>query len=57
MGRPACRACRGEQGDLVLDLGEQPACDYFPRADDPGRPRLPAPDVVVLNLRPRPTGG
>ena len=36
MGRPACRACRGEQGDLVLDLGEQPACDYFPRADDPG---------------------
>jgi Putative zinc binding domain len=20
----------------VLDLGEQPACDYFPRCDDPG---------------------
>ena len=23
-------------GHLVLDLGEQPACDYFPRRDDPG---------------------
>ena len=23
-------------GHLVLDLGEQPACDYFPRCDDPG---------------------
>ena len=31
-----CRACRGRAGDLVLDLGEQPACDYFPRCDDPG---------------------
>jgi hypothetical protein len=31
-----CRACRGQSGHLVLDLGEQPACDYFPRADDPG---------------------
>ena len=36
MGEPACRACRGRTGDLVLDLGEQPACDYFPRCDDPG---------------------
>jgi hypothetical protein len=36
MGEPACRACRGENGHLVLDLGEQPACDYFPRCDDPG---------------------
>ena len=36
MGEPACRACRGRTGDLVLDLGEQPACDYFPRYDDPG---------------------
>ena len=36
MLEPACRACRGHAGDLVLDLGEQPACDYFPRADDPG---------------------
>ena len=36
MDEPACRACRGRAGDLVLDLGEQPACDYFPRSDDPG---------------------
>ena len=36
MGEPACRACRGRTGHLVLDLGEQPACDYFPRSDDPG---------------------
>ena len=31
-----CRACRGTAGDLVLDLGDQPACDYFPKRDDPG---------------------
>jgi hypothetical protein len=31
-----CRACRGHAGDLVLDLGEQPACDYFPKCDEPG---------------------
>src|SRR5215831_118806 len=36
MGEPACRACHGRTGDLVLDLGEQPACDYFPPSDDPG---------------------
>ena len=36
MGEPICRACRGQAGHLVLDLGEQPACDYFPRCDDPG---------------------
>jgi C-methyltransferase C-terminal domain/Putative zinc binding domain len=36
MGEHACRACRGRAGDLVLDLGHQPACDYFPRCDDPG---------------------
>ncbi|HEX3490124.1 MAG TPA: methyltransferase domain-containing protein [Streptosporangiaceae bacterium] len=30
----ACRACRGEAGAVVLDLGDQPACDYFPRQDD-----------------------
>src|SRR5215831_7546026 len=36
MGEPVCRACRGQAGHLVLDLGEQPACDYFPRRDDPG---------------------
>ena len=36
MGEPACRACGERTGQLVLDLGEQPACDYFPRCDDPG---------------------
>jgi len=30
----ACRACRGTAGHVVLDLGLQPACDYFPRRDD-----------------------
>lgn len=33
---PACRACRYPAGQIVLDLGAQPACDYFPRSDDPG---------------------
>jgi C-methyltransferase C-terminal domain/Putative zinc binding domain len=33
---PRCRACRGRTGHLVLDLGEQPACDYFPSRDDSG---------------------
>jgi len=32
----ACRACRSNSGNLVLDLGLQPACDYFPRHGDPG---------------------
>jgi C-methyltransferase C-terminal domain/Putative zinc binding domain/Methyltransferase domain len=36
MGGHFCRACRGQDGQLVLDLGEQPACDYFPGSDDPG---------------------
>jgi len=36
MAEPTCRACRGRTGHVVLDLGEQPACDYFPSADDPG---------------------
>src|SRR5580700_9425897 len=36
MDIPTCRACRGTAGHLVLDLGEQPACDYFPSADHPG---------------------
>jgi hypothetical protein len=31
-----CRACGGHRGEVVLDLGKQPAADYFPRADDPG---------------------
>ena len=36
MDEHECRACRGSAGHLVLDLGEQPACDYFPRWNDPG---------------------
>ena len=36
MDKHACRACRGSVGYLVLDLGKQPACDYFPESDDPG---------------------
>jgi hypothetical protein len=36
MDEHLCRACREPAGRLVLDLGEQPACDYFPRRDDPG---------------------
>jgi hypothetical protein len=32
----SCRACRARDGALVLDLGDQPACDYFPAAGDPG---------------------
>jgi len=36
MSENACRACRGRTGDLVLDLGLQPACDYFPSRDEPG---------------------
>ena len=36
MDELACRACGGSAGHLVLDLGRQPACDYFPRTDDPG---------------------
>src|SRR5262245_5638935 len=36
MVTPACRACRGLNGQIVLDLGGQPACDYFPAAAEPG---------------------
>lgn len=31
-----CRFCAGQQGEVVLDLGETPACDDFPSAADPG---------------------
>lgn len=31
-----CRACRRQDGHIVLDLGDQPACDYFPKYDDSG---------------------
>jgi C-methyltransferase C-terminal domain/Putative zinc binding domain/Methyltransferase domain len=36
MDKHTCRACYGSAGDLVLDLGEQPACDYFPKNDELG---------------------
>ena len=36
MSEIACRACRGTAGAVVLDLGQQPACDYFPARSDPG---------------------
>jgi C-methyltransferase C-terminal domain/Putative zinc binding domain/Methyltransferase domain len=36
MDKNLCRACHRSAGHLVLDLGEQPACDYFPRCDAPG---------------------
>ncbi|MEJ2868882.1 methyltransferase domain-containing protein [Actinomycetospora sp. OC33-EN08] len=31
-----CRWCGSTEGTLVLDLGDQPAADHFPAADDPG---------------------
>ncbi|GAA4865090.1 class I SAM-dependent methyltransferase [Actinomycetospora straminea] len=31
-----CRWCGGEQGTVVLDLGDQPAADHFPPVEDPG---------------------
>ena len=38
----SCRACRSRAGQIVLDLGSQPACDHFPAAADPGPdPRYP----------------
>src|SRR5260370_39751945 len=36
MDEHECRACRRQGGHVVLDLGKQPACDYFPKRDDPG---------------------
>jgi C-methyltransferase C-terminal domain/Putative zinc binding domain len=36
MAKHECRACRGKAGDMVLDLGGQPACDYFPKYGEPG---------------------
>jgi hypothetical protein len=32
----ACRWCGSTDGRVVLDLGDQPAADHFPAADDPG---------------------
>lgn len=31
-----CRSCRSTDGEIVLDLGAQPAADHFPAADHPG---------------------
>jgi C-methyltransferase C-terminal domain/Putative zinc binding domain len=36
MTEMTCRACRQRTGNVVLDLGEQPASDFFPRFEDPG---------------------
>jgi hypothetical protein len=36
MSKHTCRSCGEPDGALVLDLGEQPACDYFPHQDAPG---------------------
>jgi hypothetical protein len=36
MSDTACRSCGRAVGSVVLDLGEQPASDYFPKASDPG---------------------
>jgi len=36
MSRHLCRACGSASGAVVLDLGEQPASDYFPANDAPG---------------------
>lgn len=35
MPRVRCRSCRGDSGEIVLDLGRQPACEYFPPLRDP----------------------
>lgn len=36
MAAHQCRSCRGQDGHIVLDLGNQPACDYFPAYGDSG---------------------
>jgi len=36
MHNHTCRACHGDAGHLILDIGEQPASDFFPRQEDPG---------------------
>jgi hypothetical protein len=33
---PICRSCRARRGEVVLDLGKQPASDFFPDAGDAG---------------------
>jgi hypothetical protein len=42
MSAPVCRSCAGRSGRLVLDLGDQPACNQFPERGDWGAdPRYP----------------
>lgn len=36
LSEPACRACGSHAGDLVLDLGNQPAADWLPPRGDLG---------------------
>jgi hypothetical protein len=31
-----CRSCGSAHGEVVLDLGDQPAADHFPPAEEPG---------------------
>jgi hypothetical protein len=31
-----CRSCRSPDGEIVLDLGNQPAADHFPAVEEPG---------------------
>ena len=38
MSQPCCRSCHASEGQVVLDLGMQPASDYFPAQ------HVPAPD-------------
>ncbi|MBE1466925.1 hypothetical protein H4W33_005937 [Kibdelosporangium phytohabitans] len=33
---PICRSCRARRGEVVLDLGRQPASDFFPPVSDNG---------------------
>lgn len=33
---PICRSCRARRGEVVLDLGKQPASDFFPPVADAG---------------------
>ena len=35
MNIPQCRFCRSASGEIVLDLGRQPACDHFPPVNHP----------------------
>lgn len=36
MPEQSCCFCHGSRGSVVLDVGNQPACDDFPASDDPG---------------------